>query len=104
MYDRARRGGCSGHHSFGAQRSALTSDPDREALLKRAAGLANQTLTSFILEAAEERALRVVAEANTTVVPAKYFDELLEALERPATPNPALRRAARRLARHIDQE
>ncbi len=85
-------------------RIEVRTDAEREALLKRAAGLTNQTLTNFILEAAEERALRVVAEANTTVVPAEYFDELLAALERPPTPNPALRDAAKRLAGLVEQE
>jgi hypothetical protein len=37
------------------------------------------------------------AEANTTVVPSAFFDELLDAFDRPSSPNSALRKAAQRL-------
>ncbi len=84
-------------------RIEVRADADSEALLKRAADLTNQTLTSFILSAAEERAQQVVADSNTTVVPSEYFDELLDALDRPPVVNPSLRKAARRLNKVIDQ-
>lgn len=85
-------------------RIEVRTDPDREALLKRAASLTNQTLTSFILDAAERRAEQVVAEANTTVVPAAFFDELLDALDQPPEPNSPMRKAARRLGRLVEQK
>ena len=84
-------------------RIEVRTDPEREALLKHAARLANQTLTSFILDAAERRAEEIVAEASTTVVPSAFFDELLDALERPPAANTALRKAARRLERLVQQ-
>lgn len=84
-------------------RIEVRTDPEREALLKRAASLTNQTLTSFILEAAERRAEEVVAEAGTTVVPSSFFDELLDALDRPTEPSAALQRAARRLEGVVDR-
>lgn len=85
-------------------RIEVRTDPGREALLKRAAALNNQTLSSFILDAAEQRAEQIVADASTTVVPAAFFDELLDALARPAVPNAALRTAARRLDQLVDRQ
>ena len=78
-------------------RIEVRTDPEHEALLKQAANLTNQTLTGFILEAAERRAEQVVAEANTTVVPSAFFDQLLDALDRTPEPNLPLHRAAQRL-------
>lgn len=78
-------------------RIEVRTDPGQEALLKQAASLTNQTLTGFILDAAARRAEQVVAEANTTVVPSEFFDQLLDALDRPSVANDALRKAARRL-------
>lgn len=78
-------------------------DPEREALLKHAASLTNQTLTSFVLDAAERRAEQVVAEHNTTVVPSAFFDRLFDALERPPQANNALSKAAQRLDRLVEQ-
>ncbi len=84
-------------------RIEVRTDPEREALLKRAANLSNQSLTTFILEAAAERAEEVVAEANTTTVSPDFFDRMLDALDQPPIPNAALRRARRRLDRLVEQ-
>jgi uncharacterized protein (DUF1778 family) len=84
-------------------RIEVRTDPEREALLKQAASLTNQTLTSFVLDAAEQRAKEVVAEATTTVVPSIFFDELLRALDDPPEANEAMRKAARRAQRHVEQ-
>ena len=83
-------------------RIEVRTDPEHAALLKRAAVLTNQTLTSFVLEAAERRAEQVVAEANTTVVPSAFFDQLLDALERAPEPNQPTRRAAERLEAFVN--
>ena len=42
-------------------RIEVRTDPEREALLKQAASLTNQTLTGFILDAAARRAERQAA-------------------------------------------
>ncbi|MDA8039351.1 MAG: DUF1778 domain-containing protein [Actinomycetota bacterium] len=78
-------------------RIEVRTDPEHEALLKQAAALTNQTLTSFILEAAERRAEQVVAESNTTVVPSAFFDQLLDALDHAPEPNQPTRKAAQKL-------
>jgi uncharacterized protein (DUF1778 family) len=84
-------------------RIEVRTDPEREALLKRAASLSNQTLTSFIVDAAERRAKEVLAEVNTTVVTSAFFDELLDALERPPEPNAAMGKAAQQLDQLVEQ-
>ena len=84
-------------------RIEVRTDPEREALLKQAASLTNQTLTSFVLDAAEQRAKEVVAEANTTIVPSTFFDELLLALDDPPKANEAMRKAAHRAQQRVEQ-
>jgi uncharacterized protein (DUF1778 family) len=78
-------------------RIEVRTDREHAALLKQAANLTNQTLTSFILDAAERRAEQVVAEANSTVVPSAFFDQLLDALDQPPEPNLPTRKAAQKL-------
>ena len=68
--------------------------PDTEQRLRAAAAACEESLTDFVIAAAEERADEVLA--THTLVPADYFDRLLAALDEPAEPNEALRKAARR--------
>lgn len=59
-------------------------------------------MSAFVLAAAAERAEEVIASASATVVPSDFFDNLWDALEAPATPNPALQRRGRS-QRRVDQ-
>ena len=59
------------------------------------------SVSSFVLDAASERAEEVLRAAASTTVPADYFDQLHRALDEPPAPNPALRRAARRARRVV---
>lgn len=68
--------------------------PDTEQRLRAAAAACEESLTDFVIAAAEERADEVLA--THTLVVADYFDRLLAALDEPAEPNEALRKAARR--------
>jgi uncharacterized protein (DUF1778 family) len=77
-------------------RIELRAEPEREARIRLAARLANESVTSFVLEAASGRAEEVIAAASTTVVPSDFFDALHAALEEPPAPSPALARASRR--------
>lgn len=71
--------------------------PDRKSLIERAAELMHEPVSEFARGAAEEKAVRVIREHEaTTTVPAEFFDEVLAALDAPATPNAALTRAAKR--------
>jgi uncharacterized protein (DUF1778 family) len=71
--------------------------PDVEQHLRAAAAASDQSLTDFVIGAAQARAAEILA--THTVVPADYFDALLTALDAPAQPNEALREAARRPSR-----
>jgi uncharacterized protein (DUF1778 family) len=77
-------------------RIELRAEPEREEQIRAAARITNQSISSFVLDAATERARDVLATASTTVVPSNFFDEIYRSLDHPPEPNPALQRAARR--------
>jgi uncharacterized protein (DUF1778 family) len=68
--------------------------------LRSAAEIEHESLTEFVLSAAEERAEAVLSRRTT--VPAEFFDTMFEALSDPPHPNEAVRRVARspRVSRH----
>jgi uncharacterized protein (DUF1778 family) len=70
-------------------------EPKRGERIRYAAELEHTSVSAFITDAAAEKAERVIAEHRETVVPADFFDSLLDALD-DKTPNPALRKAAKR--------
>ena len=65
--------------------------------IRRAAQLAGESLSSFMVTAAIEKA-EEVNESSVTSVPADYFDRLVEAIDH-AHPAPALAEAAARARR-----
>lgn len=73
---------------------------DIEARLRSAAEMEHESLTEFVLSAAEERAESVLS--RQTVLPADFFDAMFDALSEPPHPNAAMRRVARspRVSRH----
>lgn len=73
---------------------------DTQARLRSAAEIERQSLTEFVLSAAEERAETVLSRRTT--VPAEFFDAMFDALSQPPDPNEAMRRVARspRVSRH----
>lgn len=71
--------------------------PEAKNRIEQAAELVHESTSDFARTAAEERADRVLRQhLATTVVPASFFEELLQALDEPAEPNAALRNAAHR--------
>ncbi len=80
----------------------LPLSPAETALIERAATMTGESTAAFVVNAAVVRADVVIAEAAVTVVPARYFDELLEALDS-AEPAPRLAKVAARTRgrRHI---
>ncbi len=73
--------------------------PESKLRIERAAALVHVPVSEFVREAVEARADRVVADHETsTPVRGSFYDDLLGALDAPATPSPALTRAARRAA------
>ncbi len=69
---------------------------EERALLIQAASLSGDVpLSRFVVDAAVGAARQIVEHASTTIVPADYFDALVEALDRP-DPARNLDRAANR--------
>jgi uncharacterized protein (DUF1778 family) len=78
------------------QRIEARLAPDRAERIRYASSISHTSLSAFVVEAAAEKAERVIAESSYTTVPDDYFDALLRALDEPAQPIAALRRAAER--------
>ena len=69
---------------------------DLKSRIERAAQLADQPVSEFARTAAEERADAILREYEaTTVVPARFFDELFDSLDAPSAPSAQLAQAAR---------
>ncbi len=67
---------------------------DQREQIEQGAALAGESVSSFVVLAALERAELLVTQRASTVVPATYFDELVAALDEPDEA-PRLARAAR---------
>jgi uncharacterized protein (DUF1778 family) len=76
-------------------RIELRSDPERSRRIRYAAKLAQQSVSTFVLDAAGRRAEEVIAASTATTVPARFFDTLHAALDQPPKPNRALARRSR---------
>lgn len=63
--------------------------------IERAAKLASESVSSFVVTAAVQRAEALVAEHTSTVVSAAYFDRLVASLDEPDEA-PGLARAVRK--------
>ena len=74
-------------------RIEIRAEPELDAHISRAAQLASQSKTAFIMTAAVERADEVVASCSTTVVSPDFFDQIHEALALPVRPNEMLVKA-----------
>ncbi len=77
----------------------MRTDPERKRRLQLAADLAHESLTSFVLSAADEKAERIITDSRSTVLPAEFFDDFFDSLA-PA-PAPTLVAAAARHRRTV---
>lgn len=82
-----------------SKRIEFRIEPGNERRIRQAAALADQSLSSFVLSAALDRAEQVTAEASMTVAPADFFDALHAALDEGPQPSEALARVSRRSRR-----
>jgi len=80
------------------QRIDFRVSTEIKALFSRAAELTGSSLTSFVIEAARERARLVLAEHDRIVLDNQARDAFLKMLESPPAPNAALRRATKKYA------
>jgi len=72
--------------------------PERAERIRFASSISHTSLSAFIVDAASEKAEKVIAETSYTIVPDGYFAALLGALDKPAKPIEALQRAAAKVA------
>jgi uncharacterized protein (DUF1778 family) len=79
-----------------SQRLELRTTVEEMQRILKAAHLAHRSVSSFVLEAASQKAEQVIADASVTTVPSDFFDALLAALDEPPSPNPALCELAER--------
>jgi uncharacterized protein (DUF1778 family) len=84
-----------------AERLGFRVTPSVKEHLEDAARSLGVPLTEFVLGAAQDKADEVLAAK--TVVPADYFDKLIDALGAPAEENEPLRRAAWRAPSVVHQ-
>jgi uncharacterized protein (DUF1778 family) len=80
----------------------MRTDAERKSRLQIAADLSHESLTAFVLSAADERAQQVIAESRTTPLPGDFFDEFFDSLA--PEPTPALADAAARLRRTVRRD
>lgn len=76
-----------------SDRIESTVSPEARARLEQAAAMPGASVSSFMSDAAVERADELTAQETTTIVPADYFDALLATLDEP-DPAPRLAKAA----------
>ncbi|MBI2324383.1 MAG: DUF1778 domain-containing protein [Chloroflexi bacterium] len=76
---------------------ARLSRRERERI-DQAAALEGESVSSFMVAAATEKATQVITARTTTVLPSEYFDRLLSAID-DADRAPRLARAAKRAHR-----
>ena len=72
-----------------SQRIEARVTEDDARVIARAAALLNASVSSFVVDAALEKAETVVARADRTIMPAAQFEEMISALDNP-TPVPEL--------------
>jgi len=80
----------------------MRTDADRKRRLQLAADLTHESLTSFVLSAADERAERVISDSRTTTLPGAFFDAFFDSMA--PEPTAALTGAARRLGRTVSRD
>jgi uncharacterized protein (DUF1778 family) len=73
--------------------------PDERRRIEQAAEFAGESMSSFIVSAAIDRADELISAHTSTVVPSEYFDQLLAALDQPSEPSPRLVATAKRARR-----
>ena len=80
----------------------MRTETERKRRLQLAADLSHQSLTSFVLTAADEQAARVIEESRSTTLAPDFFDAFFTSLA--PEPSPALSDAAARLRRTVRRD
>ena len=74
-----------------SQRIDVRVTEEQNAIIREAAAVAGQTVTAFLLSAAEERARSLLDERRHLVMSHATFVQFAAALDAPAEPVPAMR-------------
>jgi len=80
------------------ERIDVRVNTESKSLFVRAAELSGQNLSTFIIEAVHERAIRTIEEHDRVILNNQARDIFLNALTNPPAPSDALRRAAKKYA------
>lgn len=81
-----------------SERIEARIEPARVERIRFASQPVEESMSSFVVQAAIERAERVIDERTFTTVDDEYFDKLFASLDEPARPIPFLQKAARKTA------
>ena len=79
-------------------RLGLRATPEQETVLRRAAEVAQKSLTDFILDSACQAAEQTLLDQRLFMVSGRQYEDLLELLDRPAEDNAAVRELLSRKA------
>ena len=80
------------------ERLDLRISADIKSLFARAAESTGMTMSAFVIEAARERAAKLIEQQDRIILNNEARDLLLDALANPAQPAKALTRAAKKYA------
>ena len=76
---------------------------DQKVLFQRAAELQGRTLTDFVIDSAQEAALRTIEEMRTIRLNAEQSKVFAKALLNPREPNAKLKTAAQRYLKYFGE-
>ena len=76
------------------ERFDLRISTEIKSLVARAAEVSGTTMSAFVIEAARERATKLIEQQERIMLNNKARDVMLDALTNPPAPNARLRRAA----------
>lgn len=79
----------------------IRCDKEARRLLDKAAAYSRMNLSEFVLKTAVEQAQSVVEAHESITLSQDDFEAFLEALDRPAQPNPALQKALALHDKHV---
>ncbi|HVB16190.1 MAG TPA: DUF1778 domain-containing protein [Stellaceae bacterium] len=86
----------SGRPSLKSQRLMARISADQKRLLQRAADIRGQTLTEFVVSAAQEAATRAIVDQEVIELSLRDSQAFAEGILNPPPVGPSLRAAARR--------
>ncbi len=75
------------------ERIDLRTSPEIKQLIVRASATTGQSVSAFLLAAAQERARQVLADSETVTLSSRDWEAFFAALDNPGKPRPKLKAA-----------